>query len=187
METKEWRTEDKTDWPRGEWDGEPDKIQWPDEATGLPCLIVRNRSGALCGYVGVADGHPAYGIEYDDVKVSTEDGYPDVHGGLTFASFCAETKDESRYICHVPGPGEPHKVWWLGFDCHHAGDYAPGSDARYRQIVSEAQWRDHNAALGLGAPTGWGTTIEYRNVAYVREQCTALAKQLAGMSCLVIR
>ena len=37
-------TQDKRTWPRGVWDDEPDKKQWRDEATGYPCLIVRNQS-----------------------------------------------------------------------------------------------------------------------------------------------
>src|SRR5690606_3996986 len=40
------------------------KIQWVDEATGLDCLMVRNSGGAWCGYVGVSEGHPLYGVEY---------------------------------------------------------------------------------------------------------------------------
>jgi hypothetical protein len=63
VETKEYRTIDKTLWPRGEWDDEPDKMQWQDEATGLPCLIVRGPVGALCGYVGVPEGHPCFGLQ----------------------------------------------------------------------------------------------------------------------------
>jgi len=96
METKQWRTIDKSSWPtRGEWDDEPDKMQWQDEATGLPCLIVRGPSGALCGYVGVAEGHPMFRTHYDAAPIA------DVHGGLTFSDFCADTDDESRHICPV--------------------------------------------------------------------------------------
>lgn len=65
MQRIEYRTQDKSDWPRGPWDNEPDKIQWQDEVTGLPCLIVRGPVGALCGYVGVPKSHPAYGLSYD--------------------------------------------------------------------------------------------------------------------------
>ena len=57
METIEYRTMDKSVWGPGPWQNEPDKRQWQDEATGLPCLIVRNSMGALCGYVGVSEGH----------------------------------------------------------------------------------------------------------------------------------
>jgi hypothetical protein len=118
VETKEYRTVDKSDWPRGPWNDEPDKKQWTDEATGLPCLIHRGPSGALCGYVGVTDGHIYFRVDYGAVDV-------DVHGGLTYADFCSPSDDESHGICHVPAAGEPDHVWWLGFDCAHFGDCCP--------------------------------------------------------------
>jgi hypothetical protein len=46
----------------GDWMGEPDKAQWPDPSTGLPCLAVRNRFGVWCGYVGVSPGHRYYQV-----------------------------------------------------------------------------------------------------------------------------
>jgi len=190
---------DKSDWSRGPWDSEPDKIQWQDEATGLPCLIVRGPVGALCGYVGVSPDHPLHGKEYDAADM-------EVHGGLTFADGCSEISREkwqkwrtrqlarreeaaqyprgdaardlkewekerddyeawalratSRFICHVASPGEPDPVWWFGFDCAHAGDFSPsyGKD--------------------LGRETGWGGHVEYRDIAYVENECRSLASQL---------
>lgn len=65
METIENHTYDKAGWGEGPWQSEPDKRQWQDEATGLPCLIVRGPVGALCGYVGVPLEHPAYGLSCD--------------------------------------------------------------------------------------------------------------------------
>lgn len=69
-EMKTWTWEERTAWsfpmPAGPWDGEPDKAQWIDEETGLDCLIVRARSGALCGYVGVTEAHPWHGMPYND-------------------------------------------------------------------------------------------------------------------------
>jgi hypothetical protein len=105
---------DKTNWPPGPWDSEPDKIVWIDEATDLDCMIVRGPYGALCGYVGVPPGHPAYEQPYNNVHV-------EVHGGLTYADKCHGS------ICHVPQPGRTDDVWWLGFDCAHAmRDTIPG-------------------------------------------------------------
>lgn len=132
METIEYRApeffENYTRWPEGPWKGvEPDKIQYPDPATGLPCLIVRNRFGALCGYVGVAEGHPWFGKPYSDPAVDVE-----VHGGLTFADSCDPDAPEQHGICHIPGPGEPDHVWWFGFDCAHYRDYTPG--------LSKGEW-----------------------------------------------
>src|SRR5258708_7790184 len=88
MERIEYRNViDKSEWGPGQWLDEPDKIQWQDEATGLPCLVVRGPVGALCGYVGVAPNHSLHGKGYDDCDV-------DVHGGLTFAHGCAEISRE---------------------------------------------------------------------------------------------
>lgn len=179
METKEYRTVDKSAWPRGEWDDEPDKMQWQDEATKLPCLIVRASSGALCGYVGVSPSHPWYKLDYSDVfpghacndscekdgsyhdYESCIDGRIEVHGGLTFADMCADTSDESKHICHVPGPGEPDHVWWFGFDCAHSGDISP--------------------AYGMHRMFSDGYD-SYREIPYVKREVTRLAEQLKRAS-----
>ena len=117
METIEHKTHDRSGWLSGEWDNEPDKIQWQDPTTKLPCLMVRNPAGGWCGYVGVPRNHPAYEKDYDDVAA-------EVHGDLTYANKCVEgPRDKS--ICHIPGEGESDDVWWLGFDCMHSGDIYP--------------------------------------------------------------
>ena len=104
---------DRAGWPPGPWDNEPDKVQWTDAATGLPCLIVRNDTGGLCGYVGVAEEHPYFGVDKNDLDLG-------VHGGLTYSGLC------QGHICHVPAPGASDRVWWLGFDCAHWSDTVPG-------------------------------------------------------------
>lgn len=119
MRTLEWTTINKSNWPRGQWDNEPDKKQWLDQKTGYPCLIKRTDfSGHLCGYVGVSEGHPAFNKYYADVPVN-------VHGGLTYSDFCMDVQDESKGICHSVEKGENDRVWWLGFDCAHLYDEAP--------------------------------------------------------------
>jgi len=162
MERIEYHTvENKVEWGQGPWVDEPDKIQWPDQATGLPCLIVRNHGGALCGYVGIQEGHPLFGKRYDH-----EDCYNlEAHGGLTFSDKCFGA-EEDRSICHIPGAGEPDHVWWLGFDCAHCMDHAPAFEARYRVRHGES-------------PTHPETKVVYRDVAYVTDQCQKLAEQLA--------
>ena len=151
METIEYKSHDRTKWPSGEWDNEPDKIQWQDPTTKLPCLMVRNGIGGWCGYVGVLQDHPAYEVDYDDVAA-------EVHGGLTYSNDCVEGL-EGESICHIPGIGETDDVWWLGFDCVHGGDAYPE--------VSAAMLFD----------TSFGS---YKNQKYVTEQVTSLAAQLAG-------
>lgn len=139
-------TVDKSSWPRGQWDSEPDRLQWVDELTGLDCLAVRSQvSGAWCGYVGVPKSNPWHGKSYNDIEASC-------HCGLTYSGEC------SGHICHVPGPGRPDDVWWVGFDCAHAWDFSPG----------------------LAALCGWPGPDQfeaYRTLAYVRDQCASLAKE----------
>jgi len=161
VQTKTYTTIDRIalKWPAGPWDGEPDKMQWPDAATGLPCLAVRHaRSGYWCGYVGVAEGHPLYGKDGDDDAVCL-----DVHWGITFTDACAPGAAEDRGICHIPEPGEPDHVWWFGFDCAHCDDTSP-QDAFYEATRSEWFWR---------------TDGTYKTLDFVRSECARLAQQLA--------
>ena len=157
METREYQFIDKSEWDRGPWDDEPDKIQWQDPATGLPCLARRNEvTGNWCGYVGVAEGHPYFERGYDKLDVTC-------HGGLTFSDHCRENNKEHG-ICHVPAPGEPDNVWWLGFDCCHAYDYSPGLAVTIKKAGGSISTGD-----------------VYRTLRYVKEQCAQLAQQLAAV------
>jgi hypothetical protein len=104
----------RSQWAVGPWSNEPDRVEWIDSATNLPCLIVRNRElGHLCGYVGVPSSHPCFGRDYDEVDC-------EVHGGLTYANEC------SGEICHKAN----QEVWWFGFDCAHLFDLSPWMKGR---------------------------------------------------------
>jgi hypothetical protein len=171
---REYRTIDKTGWGDGPWQDEPDKRQWKDTATGLPCLIVRSPwGGNLCGYVGVPSSHPAHGKGYspDDYDKPTNleaaINAIEVHGGLTFSSPCGHGADESRGICHVPDPGEPDDIWWFGFDCGHFQDLCPAS-----------------AASIPGYLRMMGSEVTYRTVSYVEAEIRGLAVALAEMQSL---
>lgn len=161
MNEMQWTFIDRSDWPSGEWDHEPDKVQWTDEATGLVCLVHRARMGAWCGYVGMPPTHPLHGREYEGIDA-------DVHGGLTFADACDPQHDPvtGRGICHVPEPGEPDSLWWIGFDCAHSGDLSPGMHAQLQEIAP-------------GLSMLWHAV--YRNLAYARKQTRQLAQQIAAM------
>lgn len=163
MKTLDYRTVDKTGWGPGAWMTEPDKMQWPDEDTGLPCLIVRNHGGALCGYVGVPREHPAYGKHYNEISV-------EVHGGLTFSGPCQE-RAESTGICHIPGEGETDAVWWHGFDCSHLGDLSPAIEAQLNQTMPDRRMRYGSLMLH----------DVYRDFPYVAREVRQLAAQLYAM------
>lgn len=162
----EWTTQDRRDWETGPWDQEPDKVQFVDEETGFDALAVRNYHGAWCGYVGVPEGHSWYRRAYPNVPVK-------VHGDLTFAGFCDSIEDPSQGICHVPREGSTAKPWWLGFDCHHYMDQAPGLDALNRAMA--AQHPKYAATLERLNLIGGS----YKTLDYVRAEIASLAKQAA--------
>lgn len=151
MKTIEYKTRDKTGWGDGPWMNEPDKVQYTDEETGMPCLIVRGPGGALCGYVGVGKTHPYFKKDYDSIDV-------EVHGGLTFASLCAEHGEEESSICHLVEENEDDLVWWFGFDCAHYRDLSPAYAMLTRKSMSFE---------GI-----------YRDISYVKKQNKGLAAQL---------
>lgn len=140
---------DKSNWGSGPWQTEEDRIEWRHK--GLPCLMVRNKLGAWCGYVGVTKEHPSFNAHYDKVDV-------DVHGGLTYSG------KPDPIICHTPKPEEDGKVWWLGFDCSHAGDVSPALNAQLRELGSMV-----NRSL---------LNETYKDVAYVKREVNNLANQL---------
>lgn len=152
--------------PVGPWTGEPDKVQWVDPATDLDCLILRNRLGALCGYVGVPPQHPWHGNDYDDARAADGD-WPNVHGGLTYADKCREDAGDDA-ICHVPATGRETDVWWLGFDCAHAGDLSP-YDAK-RKL--DPTYPSYDFDLG----------DVYRPIDYVKAECANLARQAKAVA-----
>lgn len=163
---------DKSKWGPGPWTDEPDKIHWIDPTTDLDCLMHRNGAGAWCGYVGVTEGHPAFEVDYDYVRPDGDESYIEVHGGLTYAAFCQDTKDESRGVCHVPFAGRPHRVWWLGFDCAHSGDVLPSMERSYSDMPADL-------AKQL---KGYRRHDVYRDRAYVEAEVARLAAQLKAMA-----
>ena len=141
----------------GPWRSEAGKIAWTDEATGLGCIILRGRAGALAGYVGVPSGHPLAGFEADAIASSTGIG---VHGGLTYARACDERGPEETRVCHVRASDAPDH-WWFGFACNLTSDFVPT--------------RDKADDERSGSKT-------YRTEGYVFEECTRLAAQLAAIT-----
>ncbi len=166
---KEQSFVDKSKWDRGPWDDEPDKVQMLHKESGLDCLIVRAPLGALCGYVGVTEGHPFFNVDYGACTLKPACGEPycehtpesilQVHGGITFSNMCQE--DREHGVCHTPLPGRSDKVFWLGFDCNHFDDLAP-----------------FMAQLDLDR---LGRGQQYRAIDYVKNEIEQLAQQLADM------
>jgi|SRR5690349_268965 len=153
MTVKASHTLDKSKWLSGPWVTEPDIVEWVDEASRLPCLILRNpESGSLCGYVGVPPGHPAYGYAYSGIDEADEVDecirHIRVHGGLTFSGSRPDGVEDG--------------LWYFGFDCAHYGD------------------KSYFSAPLAGAMKGL-LQGEYRDVTYVMDECADLARFLWSM------
>jgi len=162
-----------------EWDTEPDKLEW--EHAGFKCLILRtSEMKHLCGYVGLPKWHPYYGKEYGQCLLGCEGNVPDfhppnerdaywynctfeenhpslekiirVHGGLTFSQ-------------EGDGKSWDKDLWWLGFDCAHAGDLVPGI-----RTLLDKEGHYMRGRIGI--------TEVYRSISYVVKETEHLAEQL---------
>lgn len=130
--------------------------------------------GPWCGYVGVPPGHPWHGADARSLDVW-------IHGGLNYSASCDVDMPIEDGICHVPAPGRPGDVWWLGFDCGHWCDGhwcdgSPAMDALLARIAPELdiEYRKLMDSLGIDAPR----TGIYRTVSYVRAEVERLARQV---------
>jgi hypothetical protein len=191
----------KGEWPAGPWMSEPDWVEFTTK-NGEPGLIMRNQMGSLCGYVGVDSDHPFFEVDYNKCYMDVKEGdclplkerepaYKErlmkpqpIEGSdvviPAMSEYMAERigdmcecrhKPESDLLVHGGVTFSGHRdterfnqfTWWFGFDCGHACDVVPG----LLKLV------------GLLTRDG---REEYRNLAYVFEQCEWLAEQLAKVS-----
>lgn len=150
----------KPDQRRGPWSEEADKLAWTDPS-GFSCIILRKpHHGHLCGFVGVEPGHPLFGVMHDAIPHTLNIR---VHGGLNYSEPCDERGPEARRVCHVREQmGEAHDLrWWFGFSCDQPYDLVPGRE-------------------GMAEPE-MSADLSYRDEAYLFDQCTGLAAQLAAI------
>lgn len=68
-------------------------------------------------------------------------------------------RQQAERVCHIPDKGDPDMVWWLGFDCAHAGDLVPGMRRLLRGLIHDGD--------------------VYRTLDYVKNECRHLAQQLS--------
>ncbi len=204
MERIEYRYVDKSKWPPGPWQEEPDKIQWQDEETGLPCLIVRQPEvGHLCGYVGVAEGHPLYMLDYSDCSLKTakprgeEPDDSKIFNGAAAPEWMIEQRrkqkvcEEGGWCGHSPGSLlEAHGGITFADSCREHED---GRGICHKPAPGEPEkvwWFGFDCAhlydLSPGRDPRFSFSFEsdstYRDVAYVARECHELARQLKAMA-----
>lgn len=151
---------------RGPWENEPDKVAWTDEATGYPCIVVREYTGEFGSYVSVPGDHPLSGFTTDALPSAISEG---LHRPVTYSRGCDRTTPERRSICHVDHKGRltprAHRelpqhddAWWLGVTLDGPRDFCPNS----------------NYTPPLAAERG----RTYRDVSFAANQATLLARRL---------
>jgi len=137
----------------GEWQNEPDRLEWIDELSGYPCLARRNMHlGNWCGYVGIPSSHKYYRKIMGDKALDSLD----VYWGVTYTDKC--DGDPENGICHK---SEKDDIWWIGFDCAHCDDYIPWI---------EANGHHYNFPNSIN--------VTYKTLEFVKKECESLAKQL---------
>lgn len=136
----------------GEWKAEPDFLAWIDDETVYKCEIIRGPSGALCGYVYLHIGHPAYKKDLS-LCVHDELFVINVHGGITYSGMENYLGDD---------------FWVVGFDCLHSSDYAPRYNTAKDSLEKSPKFCDSR-------------TETYRNIEYVINECQSLARQLKDL------
>jgi hypothetical protein len=178
----------KSQWGPGPWQSEPDALDWIDERTKLACKIVRHPDfGNFCGYVGVPPTHPYFGWSYDDdivlqpgdlddVQVGRDIGYIEtfiyaLQGADNYGTIpLSFTLRAHRGVNFSGARDNNNSLWWFGFDCGHCDDLQPGMRLRtspeYQRVVMSQQ--------------------TYRDLEYVRKECTALAFQLRQLETRVL-
>jgi len=162
------------------------------ENNGLKCVVIATSLGHRCGYVGVPQSHPLYGVNYSDhcpalgqwlAKIMSSNEKTDTEISPLLKLRCLYTEDDevrpdvvfdvhggltySDGLGSYPTPSEDDDPqWWFGFDCNHCGDAPDVSlihDLRIRQRIAE--YADNRGVI--------------RSLAFCENECNNLAKQLA--------
>lgn len=162
------------------------KIESDFEYKGYRCVVVFTQLGHRCGYVGLKPNNPLYNIDYDekvswlklkegeqlgkrsvfalfsdlgDLETGVSPGlYFDVHGGITFSENLEDY------------PAKHDNLWWLGFDCGHAGD-----SKDYKTLL-KYKLQDEKY---VSEEMSWGLDYgEIRTQEYAEQECKNLVDQL---------
>ncbi len=155
------------------------------------CIVVFGTHGFRCGYVGVDENSPLYGMEATDcVEVDLDEfkkqpigkrgvfpllafafreekngiplsAYFDVHGGLTYA--------DGNFKYPVKSV-----LWWFGFDCGHCDD---GVDIAAAKRI----WKDNQAifdSISILEKYNAYENFPVRSKEYCEEECKNLVHQI---------
>lgn len=152
-------------------------------------VVIQGEMGHRCGYVGINNQHPLYGVGYQEETDKLKPPSPDepcgkrsplllmsmaldpdkarpeyvfnVHGGVTYSKM----GDEACYPVRSVSNGDP--LFWYGFDCGHCDD---GQD----MTVQSPGLRKIHLDCGFDPEER-----PVRSLEYVIEECNKLSDDLA--------
>ena len=160
---------------------------------GYRCVTTFTDMGYRCGYVGLSKGHPLYGKNNDgQIKVTLQKLINDEEmnkignrGVWTLLRLPSNKEDRvslgSYFLVHGGisyadgGKNSHHPVdsdlWWLGFDCGHAGD-CPDYDM-LEELFGDDEMVQHRLK------DRWlYKEYEVRSLEYVQQECRNLVDQI---------
>ena len=158
------------------------------EYNGYRCVTTFGYLGHRCGYVGVPEGHPLYGKNYGDY---TDYSLDDLEGNacdkmgafpLFMAALAPKEKVRLELLFNVHGSltysskGEypvESDLWWLGFDCAHAGD------GRDLDKLQELWGDDPSIQTVIELEKRYPISDDViRDLEYVQQECRNLVDQI---------
>lgn len=156
------------------------KKDWITEA-GFRAVVIMTDIGHHCGYVGLPEGHPLYGVGYGDEtdKLKPLDDDEPIGSRGVMSVFCAALaggfKTSPEDVFNVHGsltyahnnpmyPVPSNDLWWFGYDCGHSGD---ARSPEYIALKPEAdRWlyeEQHST---------------FKDLDYCVRECESLARQI---------
>lgn len=122
------------------------------------CVMVRNASGAWCGYVQLYEDHDWLNKTYSDINYILSEEGKSVHGAITFKGKI----DLSALLT-----GETSNSVFIGFDCAHIFDIKPLNTSIEIKILTRILEQEPDDQH----PT-------YKDIPYVMEECIELAEYM---------
>ena len=168
------------------------KVESDFEYDGYRCVIVFQKGGHRCGYVGIPQTHPFYGVNYSDkVDVLKFDNIKEQNIGkrgiIPVMCMAFEDSDDGclRPDCYFDVHGGitysdkgsypvESDLWWFGFDCAHAGDRKD-----YKQVAEYGLDTPEHVQYNINLENEYYIEDEaIRTKEYVEQECRNLADQL---------
>lgn len=182
------------------WETESDQLDFV--ADGLSCAMRRGGYDAWCGYVGIGEDHPLFGLPTNhplklprawfegrnarqgygpmDLMMHAMSGAESIEDACP-VSLAFEVHGGLNYADdHVPGR-KPDRLWWFGFDCGHAGDYLPTKGETIGKLMEEmvdSMPPEVRGTMRKIVREHAARPRDYRDQQYVVSECQSLAAQL---------